>query len=297
MADADARDDRFQRGEFALARAHFLLDAVNDFLGFADAAMHHEPARAFGDPQPENENREAEQRAETEDEPPAKPHGQVVRVEHVEREDRARCRADPERGINGEIDLAAQACGNQFVDGGIDGGVFAADARAGECTEDRVAPESPRHSRERGGGEVNAERDEEKAFAPETVGEVAEEERADDSARKIRGSRGADLLVAEPEGGRIFERGAERASEGDFEAVENPRDAERGDDHPVPSAPRKTVEARGDLGFHAIGGGRIFSMDGRGRGHAVSTMNRAAIAGWIRRWAKHREKRHKTSYK
>ena len=84
--------------------------------------------------------------------------------------------------------------------------------------------------------------------AAEAVGEVAEDEGADDGSTEIEGGAKAELGVGECESIATFEGSGEGAAEAALEAVEQPGYGERGDDAEMPAAPGKAVEPGGDVG-------------------------------------------------
>jgi hypothetical protein len=86
------------------------------------------------------------------------------------------------------------------------------------------------------------------------VGEVAEDEGSEDGAAEIEGGAEAELGVGEGEAVAGLECSGERAAKAAFEAVEEPRDGEGGDDAEMPAGPRETVEAGGDVGEDEDGG-------------------------------------------
>src|SRR5690606_12047861 len=75
----------------------------------------------------------------------------------------------------------------------------------------------------------------------------SEDERSDHGAGEVRADGRADLRIAEAQRVGIAEHARDRADERDLEPVEEPRDAERDDDAPVPATPRQTVEPRGEV--------------------------------------------------
>ena len=178
----------------------------------------------------------------------------VFRIDHrrIEQHDgaeRAERRADPEAAVDDEIGPAAHARGDQLLDGRVDRGVFAADARAGEEAEQREAPEIPRQRGRRGGDEIDRERDEEQLLAAEPVGQPAEEQRAQHRAGEIGAGGEADVGIAELQDRARLQCAGDRAGERHFEPVEDPGDAERRDHQGVEAAPRQAVEPRRDVGF------------------------------------------------
>ena len=120
---------------------------------------------------------------------------------------------------------------------------------AGEKAKQREGPEIPRQGGGGGRGQINRERDEKEFLAAEPVGQPAEEQRAEHRAGKIRAADNADVGVGELQRRACFQRARQRAGERDFEAVENPGDAERHHDEGVKPAPGQAVEPRGDVGF------------------------------------------------
>jgi GNAT superfamily N-acetyltransferase len=54
----------------------------------------------------------------------------------------------------------------------------------------------------------------------------------------------------------FLQRAGERAGERHLQPVENPGNAERNHDEGMKPAPRQTIEARGNVGFHDAGHGR-----------------------------------------
>ena len=84
-----------------------------------------------------------EHRADQERGAPAEVAAEHRGVEQHDRADRADRGADPEAAVDDEIGPAAVARRDQLLDGGIDGGVFAADAGAGDEAADNEGPEIP----------------------------------------------------------------------------------------------------------------------------------------------------------
>src|SRR5688500_18041561 len=130
--------------ELVALRGKSLLDAGDDRLGLLFAAMGHEPARTFRDPHAHEEDDEAEDGADEEGHAPAKVRAEIGRVEQHDGSGGADRRADPETAVDDEIGPAANAGRDQFLDGGVDGRVLAADAGAGQEAEAAEAPHAPR---------------------------------------------------------------------------------------------------------------------------------------------------------
>ena len=169
----------------------------NDALGLVGAAMRHQPARAFRNPEPHEED----------DSPSAAPIRKASRQPNSGSmnagssstiEPAAPIAAPIQKlPLMHEVGPAAHARRDQFLDGGIDRGIFAADAGAGEKAKQREAPEIPRQRGRRGRDEVDRERDEEQLLAAEPVGQPAEEQRAEHRAGEIGAADKPDLGVGE----------------------------------------------------------------------------------------------------
>src|SRR4029079_17093623 len=115
-------------------------------------------------------------------------------IEQPYREQRTTRRSHPEAAVDGKVGTPAQARRNQFLDRRVDGRILATDARAGEKAKQQETVEVPRESRERRGHEIDPERHVEQLFAPQTIGEMAEEQGAKNGTCKIGAPRQADLL-------------------------------------------------------------------------------------------------------
>src|SRR6478736_4804234 len=241
--DVDACIGRGRRQQLRMMRGA-ALDIGHDPLGFRFAAMRHEPARAFRNGVAQKNYDQAEDRADGECHPPAKADGNDAGIKQRDHGSRADGCADPEAGVNDEVNATANARGDKFVDGGVDGGIFTANARAGKRAKKRVRSKVPGESRERGGAEIEQQGDGEQALAAETVSEVTKKKRASDRADEIKSCAGADLCVSKRERILALEHSANSAGKRDFKTVEHPGDAERDHDEPVPAAPGQTVEPR-----------------------------------------------------
>ena len=227
----------------------FAFDAVHDAARFVNAAVDHQPSRRFRNPHANDEDDEPERRADEERAAPSDVGRQQRRIEQHDRSPGAERCADPEAAVDDEVGPAAIARRHQFLDGRIDGGIFAADARSGEEAKYAKARDAPRQRGRGGGDEVDRERDEEQLLAPEPVREPAEIERAKHRADKIGAAGEADLGIAEMEHGARLERARHGAGERHFEPVENPGDAEADHHAGVKAAPREPVEPRRDVGL------------------------------------------------
>ncbi len=210
--------------------------------------MGHQPARRFRQPQAHEEDDEAEHGPDQKRQAPSQIRWQQVGIEHHQRSRRAERGADPEAAVDDEIGPAAVARRHQLLNGRIDGGVFAADAGAGEEAKQREARQIPRQRGRRGGEEIDRERDEEQPLAPEPIGEPAEEQRAQHGAGEIGAARKPDVGVGETKLRALLQRRRDGAGERHLEAVEDPRDSERDDHEGVEAAPAQPVEPRRDVG-------------------------------------------------
>jgi hypothetical protein len=124
-------------------RPHALLDVGDRRVGLAGKAVGHEPARALRHVPAHQEDAEAQHAADGEGETPADIGRKDVRVEEDERGAGACHRAHPEAAVDHDVDAAAVARRHELVDGGIDRGIFAADAEPGDRAEEGKAPEAP----------------------------------------------------------------------------------------------------------------------------------------------------------
>ena len=190
--------------------------------------------------------------AEAEREPPAPGRVDDGRVEQRDRQQRAGRGADPEGAVDRDVDAAAVLRRDQLVDGGVDGGVLTADAHAGQEPGAEVPQRRHRERRQHGGGDVDAERDQEELLAAEPVGELTEEQRADARAGDVHRAGQTDVEAAQPEPGVArLQRLRHRPDDRDLEPVEDPHGPEPDHDHPVPPRPRQPVEPGRDVGGDA----------------------------------------------
>ena len=102
---------------------------------------------------------------------------------------------------------------------------------------------------ERGGDQIDAQRNEEQLLAAEPVGEPAEEHRAQHRAGEIGAGRQADIGVGELQHRAFLQRAGERAGERHLQPVQDPGDAERRHHQRVEAAPGQAVEPRRDVAF------------------------------------------------
>ena len=138
---------------------------------------------------------------------------------------------------------------DQFLQRRIDRGVLAADARARQEAEQGEDREILRQRAGGGGGDIDAERDEEQPLAPEAIGEPAEEECAEHRAGEIRACRRADLGVGKLQRGTRLQCARDRTGERHLEPVEHPGDAEGCHRERVEAPPRQAIQPRRNVGF------------------------------------------------
>src|SRR3984885_3475283 len=198
------------------------FDAAHDRVGGLREAMGDQPARAFRNPKSHQQNPESDSRPDQKSKPPADCWVYHSGIEKYERTARAGCRSDPKAAVDQEVGPAAEPRRDKILDCRIDGGVFAADAGAGEKAEQTKARRVPRQAGGRGRDEVNGKRDREQLFSAQPVGEPTEEKCAKHGAKEVTTSGKADLRIAQAQGGAVFEFAGQRASERDFKTVKNP---------------------------------------------------------------------------
>ena len=75
-----------------------------------------------------------------------------------------------------------------------------------------------------------------KTLGPQPVGQPAEKERAQDRTAKVGAASESDFEIRETKRRAFLQRRGHRASERDFEPVENPGYAQRGDNHDMETA-------------------------------------------------------------
>ena len=211
--------------------------------------MQHQPARAFRDPPAQREDAEAEHRADPEGGPPAPIGRQQAGLQQHDRTQRPQRRPEPEAAVDRQIGAAAKARRDQLLDRGIDRGILAADAGAGQHPKYREAPEVPGQRGGRGRGEVQPQGRHEQLAPAEPVGQVSEQERARDRAGEIGAGDQPDLRRSEMQHRACFERADDRAGDRHFEPVEDPADAERDDNQAVEPRPRQPVEPGRNVGL------------------------------------------------
>src|SRR5438128_927029 len=122
-------------------RRDALLDFGDDDARLLDAAMDHQPAWALGHKLAQEQDEDAEHRA------------------------------DAEAAVDDDIGPATITSRDQLLDRRVDRRALAADTGAREKAKRRKAPETPGECRRRRRQEVEAQRDGEEALATPTVGQ------------------------------------------------------------------------------------------------------------------------------
>src|SRR5262249_50718730 len=140
-------------------------------------------------------------------------------------------------------------------------------------TKQGKAPEIPGEGGRSGGQQINRQRDKEQLLATETVRQPAKENGPRNRAGEIGAAGEANVGVAELEDRALLQSAGERPHQGDFETVENPGDAEGGNDQRLEAAPRQAVEASGNVRFD--------DRTGRILGHPVTPHRSSLILGVI----------------
>ena len=151
-----------------------VLDIVGGLFGFLLAAVGDLPARAFRDEAAEEQDGAAEHRADSEAEAPADVDADIAAGQQQKRGGGADGGAGPVTAVDDQVDAASETGGDEFIDGRVDGGVFAADAEAGDDVESGETPEIPGEGGEQDAQHADAEGDVEDQAAAEAVGEPAE---------------------------------------------------------------------------------------------------------------------------
>src|SRR6202030_735870 len=122
----------------------------------------------------------------------------------------------------------------------------------------------PRQRRSRRCEEIDTERDEEELLAAESVRKPSEDDSAGDGTHQVGAAGKSYIGVAEPQHRALFQRPSDGADQRYLEAVENPGNAQRGDDERMKAAPRKPIEPGRNVGFddHPVGEEKLRSETG-----------------------------------
>ena len=213
----------------------FLLPAVGD-----------QPARAFRQIAPQEQDGQADRGADEEGGAPADLGVEPSRIEEHQGAGAADCGPHPEAAADHQIRPAAIARRDQFLDCRVDRAVFAADAGAGEKAHQQEGPQVPGERRAGGGQQVEGQRDVEQPLAAQPVGEPAEEQRPADRPRDVGAAGKAHLGRGEMQDRALPQRPGQRARECHLQPVQHPGDAEPHHHHPVEPAPWQALQPRGD---------------------------------------------------
>ena len=182
-----------------------LFDSFDDVLAFLFPPVDREPARTFGHPHAHEEDGKTEDRAGQERKAPSPLRRDERRIEQHDRDHGAERRADPETAVDREIKLTAVARRDQLLNGRIDGGIFAADAAAGEEAKQEEGEAVPGEPGQRRRDEVDDDGDEEELFASEPIGQPAEKQRADNRAEKVGAAGQSNLGIGEMKRRAVFQ--------------------------------------------------------------------------------------------
>ena len=218
-----------------------LFDSPDDVLTLFLAPMDREPTRTLGHPHAHEKNDEPQDCAGQERKPPSPFCRDESGIEQHDRDHGAERRADPETAIDREVELATIARRDQFLNGRIDGGIFAANAAAGEETKDEEREAVPGEPSQRRRDQIDDDGDEKEHFAPEPIGQPAEKQRADDRAHKVGAAGQSDLGIREMKRRAVFQSRRDRTRERDFKSIKDPGDPQRGDYEDVKPAPRQAL--------------------------------------------------------
>jgi hypothetical protein len=210
-----------------LARGLFDLRQLG--LGLLDAAVGHQPPRAFGEGASDDDHDEREQRAHEERQAPADIDGE--RVQEDQRCERADDGAGPVGAVDPDVDAPAVLRRHHLVDRGVDRRVLAADAHARDQPR-RVEEHEPAgvmtgdERGQPGAEQVQQEGDDEQPAPAELVRQPAEHERTHQLADQVDRRDQANLGRRHVERRWLGEDADDRAGDRDLQAVEDPGGAE-----------------------------------------------------------------------
>jgi hypothetical protein len=238
--------------------AQALFDLRDDGLGFVDAPMQHQPTGALRHPVAKDEHAQAEHGTQAEGEPPAELGRDPAPVEQAHRAQRSHGRSDPEAAIDYQVGMSAIAGRYQLLDSRVDRRVFTADAGAGQHAKDHEGNEVRRERRSGGRDEVKAKRDGEELLAAQAIGQPAEEQRTHDGTDQVQATCQPDLHVRQVQHRAGLQCACDRPRDGDFQAIEQPGDAERNGDERMEPPPGQPVQTRRHIGLYdAVAGPRL----------------------------------------
>jgi hypothetical protein len=238
------------RSEAAAGGLGVALDLGDGGLGLLDPTVHEQPARALRQVLPDEQDDEAEHRADEEGHPPRRRRRQVV--DDQQGENGGDEGAAPVGPVHRDVDATAVLRRDELVDRRVDGGVLATDAHTGDEPGgvEVVDPALALAGRQRGeqpAGQVDAEGDHEQVLATPLVGQSAEEQRTGDLAQQVDGADGErDRAGREAQCTGLADDVRDVAGDGDLEPVEHPGDAKSDDQSGVEPGPAHPVDAGGN---------------------------------------------------
>ncbi len=233
-----------------------LFHALDGGVGLLGPPVHEQPARAFRKVLAHEQHDQAQHRAEDEHHPPRVAGRQVV--DHAQGEQGGQEGPGPVAAVDPQVDPAPVAGGHQFVDGGVDGGVLATDAHAGD-EPGAVEEDDPALAVPRGGGgagtaqQVDAESDHEQPAPAQLVGQMAEDQSAGHFAQQVDGADGEGHRGrAHVEGGLFADDVGHVGGDGDLEAVQDPGHPQGDDHHGVELRPAQPVDTGRHQAFDGL---------------------------------------------
>src|SRR5947209_4248041 len=144
MINKDCLPDLCHRGMRAAAKPYasqrprqllrmagnLLFDIAHDLFSLLRSAMNNEPAGAFGNRVTQENNNDAQHCANAKYQPPAYGNGYNPGIQQTYGGGGTDGRSNPEAAVDDEVYASTHPRRNQFINSGVDGGIFAADACA-----------------------------------------------------------------------------------------------------------------------------------------------------------------------
>ncbi len=215
-------------------------------LGLLRPAVGEQPAGAFGEITPDEQDHDREYRTDQEAQPPAGVRRQ--RVEQQERGQRADDRSEPVAAVDPDVGASAVAGGHHLIDGRVDGRVLAADTgardEAGGVEENEPAGPFERQRREAGADQVDRQGPHEQLAASEFVRQPAEHQRSHDFADQVDGADRGCLRRGQVQRAGLGELAGHRAGDRDLQAVQDPGRAESQHQPGMERRPSQPVQPR-----------------------------------------------------
>jgi hypothetical protein len=147
--------------------------------------------------------------------------------------------------VDGEVHPAPVLRRDHLVDRGVDGGVLTANAGSrddtGEIEEDEPVTACGCRRGQPTADQIDGERHHEQVFPAQLVRKPAEEERAENLADQVPGGDVGDRSRRHVQRGLLSQVRADVAGDRDFQAVQDPRDAERHHQPGVEFGPRQPI--------------------------------------------------------